>query len=51
MTDIRLSFCLRRRCRQVVADPLRREVQADGRIRFWGRIPETGEARRDICGL
>jgi len=32
-------------CRQVVTAPLRREVQSDGRIRFWGRIQEAGEAR------
>lgn len=23
-------------CRRIIADPIRREVQADGRIRFWG---------------
>lgn len=32
-------------CQQVLAAPLRREVQADGRIRFWGRIGQAGEAR------
>ncbi len=33
-------------CEAVVADPTRREVQADGRIRHWGRadLPnEVGE--------
>jgi hypothetical protein len=25
-------------CERIVASPLRREVQADGRIRFWGSI-------------
>lgn len=30
-------------CAAVVARPLRREVQADGRIRCWGFIPELGE--------
>ena len=29
---------------QVLANPLRREVQADGRIRFWGTITRDGEA-------
>ena len=24
---------------QVLADPIRREVQSDGRIRFWGLVP------------
>ena len=30
-------------CRAVVASPLRRERQEDGRIRFWGRIRLSGE--------
>lgn len=29
-------------CEQVIARPLRREVQADGRIRFWGAVAELG---------
>jgi hypothetical protein len=29
-------------CEQIVADPLQREVQPDGRIRFWGKVPELG---------
>lgn len=29
-------------CERVLANPLRREVQSDGRIRFWGTIPEFG---------
>jgi hypothetical protein len=32
-------------CAQVLAAPLRSEVQADGRLRFWGRIAAVGEAR------
>jgi hypothetical protein len=32
-------------CRQVLAAPLRREVQSDGRIRFWGRVVGTADAR------
>ena len=32
-------------CQQVVAAPIRREVQADGRIRCWGKIQETGDLR------
>jgi hypothetical protein len=32
-------------CRAVLAAPSRREAQGDGRIRFWGRIAEAGEAR------
>ena len=29
-------------CERIVADPLHRERQADGRIRHWGRLPELG---------
>ena len=29
-------------CEQVVAGPLKREEQPDGRIRFWGVVPELG---------
>jgi hypothetical protein len=32
-------------CEDVIAAPVAREVQADGRIRFWGRITVAGEAR------
>ena len=34
-------------CRAVLADPLRRDAQADGRIRHWGRVtlPDESEAR------
>lgn len=32
-------------CQEVLATPVRREVQADGRIRFWGKIAPPGEAR------
>lgn len=31
-------------CRAVIASPLRRQRQQDGRIRFWGRITLPGEA-------
>jgi len=26
-------------CEDIIAAPIRREVQADGRIRHWGRVP------------
>ena len=32
-------------CEQVLAARLRREVQTDGRVRFWGWITVAGEAR------
>ena len=32
-------------CQTVLAAPIRREVQSDGRVRCWGRIQRGGEAR------
>ena len=29
--------------REVIASPLRTEVQADGRVRFWGEVTLPGE--------
>ena len=29
-------------CERIVKEPLAREVQADGRIRHWGTVPELG---------
>ena len=29
-------------CAQIVQYPIKREVQADGRIRHWGIVPELG---------
>ena len=29
-------------CEQIVESPLQRSAQADGRFRFWGRVPELG---------
>lgn len=29
-------------CKKVIQNPARKEVQADGRIRFWGRLEELG---------
>jgi hypothetical protein len=31
-------------CRDVLASPIRRDVQADGRVRFWGKVSLAGEA-------
>jgi hypothetical protein len=35
-------------CRSVVAAPLRREVQDDGRVRHWGLVALPGEAQGRI---
>jgi hypothetical protein len=35
-------------CRNVLAEPLRREVQPDGRIRYWGRVTLSGEPEARI---
>jgi hypothetical protein len=37
-------------CRQVLAAPLRREVQPDGRIRFWARSRRLWLDRAS-CGM
>ena len=38
-------YVRRQWCQDVLAAPIRRLLQADGRIRFWGRILVPGEAR------
>lgn len=30
-------------CKKIIKNPYKKEVQADGRIRFWGKIEELGE--------
>ena len=36
-------------CLEVIATPMRREVQSDGRIRFWGYIDDlNGKALRVV---
>ena len=36
-------YIRREYCEKIVVRPLPREIQADGRIRFWGRGPELGD--------
>ena len=31
-------------CAEIIATPLRREEQPDGRVRFWGEVTCLGEA-------
>jgi len=38
-------YLQRQWCLDVLSAPIRREVQADGRIRMWGRIAVPGETR------
>jgi len=33
---------------QVIADPLKHEVQSDGRIRYWGFVNELGRIMRVV---
>jgi len=35
-------------CERVIQQPLKREVQPDGRIRYWGYIPELGRYLRVV---
>jgi len=30
-------------CRKVIKNHIKKEVQEDGRIRFWGKVEELGE--------
>ncbi len=39
------AYIQREWCAETLAGPIRREVQSDGRIRFWGRIQQAGETR------
>jgi hypothetical protein len=39
-------YILRAWCLSVIAAPIRRDVQEDGRIRHWGAIEVSGEPRR-----
>jgi len=32
-------------CAEAISAPVRREVQSDGRIRFWGKVRQAGETR------
>jgi hypothetical protein len=38
-------YIQRRWCEDIIAAPIRREAQADGRIRFWGAVRLEGETR------
>jgi hypothetical protein len=35
-------------CAQVIAKPVRRQPQPDGRVRFWGRIVDARDGRTRI---
>ena len=35
-------------CEAVLRDPLKREVQSDGRVRYWGQVPELGKVLRVV---
>ncbi len=38
-------------CAEILANPVRREVQPDGRVRYWGLIPELGERALRVVTL
>ena len=38
-------------CERIVANPLKRETQPDGRIRFWGMVPELGGRALRVIAL
>ena len=38
-------------CEQIVLNPLKKEVQADGRIRHWGLVEELGNKALRVVTL
>lgn len=38
-------------CERIVVNPLKREQQADDRIRFWGLVPEFGRRALRVITL
>jgi hypothetical protein len=38
-------YIQRQWCQDVVSAPIRRELQVDGRVRYWGTITRASEAR------
>jgi hypothetical protein len=38
-------------CERILANPVSRAVQSDGRIRFWGIVPEFGKRALRIVTL
>lgn len=35
-------------CEEVIRDPLHKEIQSDGRIRYYGFVPELGKFLRVV---
>ena len=42
------SYLKREWCEAVVFNPVRREVQPDGRIRYWAFVPDLGKYLRVV---
>jgi hypothetical protein len=38
-------------CDRIIRAPVRREVQADGRVRFWGFVPELANRALRVVTL
>ncbi len=35
-------YILREWCERIVRNPMKKEVQSDGRVRHWGTVPDLG---------
>lgn len=35
-------------CEQIIRQPLKKEIQPDGRVRYWGYVPELGRYLRVV---
>ncbi|MPZ49515.1 MAG: hypothetical protein GEU75_09500 [Dehalococcoidia bacterium] len=47
---VRRSYLKLEWCIAVIEKPLRREVQADGRVQFWGMVEEMAERHPNLHG-
>jgi hypothetical protein len=41
-------YIVREWCASAIAEPIRRETQDDGRIRFWSEVTLAGETERRV---
>ncbi len=47
----RRPYLRREWCEHVITDPIRREVQTDGRIRHWGRVADLEDRALRVITL
>ena len=45
------SYLKREWCERVLSEPLQKETQPDGRVRYWGVVPELGNRALRVVTL